>query len=83
MVLSFFPTTLLFRSLHDPVPNALHIHSSQRVVIAEGLFLLLDKGDWSKVGQAFDVRIFLGMPLQSAREIASARKSLTNNISSM
>ncbi len=63
------------------MPDALPVTTKDDAIIVEGLFVFLQDGDWAQVGQAMDLKIFLRVPLEVAREHASTRKMVTNNIS--
>ena len=47
------------RTLHDPVPNVGRILKSQRIVIVEGNYWLLDEDPWRSFYPLFDLHIFL------------------------
>jgi pantothenate kinase len=52
----------------DPVDEARLISPEARVILVEGLYVLLDEGPWRAVRAAFDLRWFLDVPPAVARE---------------
>lgn len=52
----------------DPIPDAQRVSAETRVVLVEGLYLLLDEPVWREVGAAFDLRWYLDVPAATARE---------------
>ena len=47
------------RKLHDPVSGGGVVEASDRIVLAEGNFLLLNEGPWIRFRRLFDVRVFI------------------------
>ncbi len=56
------------RRLHDPVQDALSVGPSDRVVIVEGNYLLLQEGDWAPVRGLLDLVLFIETSLEAARD---------------
>lgn len=56
------------RRLHDPVPGAIAVPAAARVIVAEGLYLAHDDGDWPLVRAQIDVLWRLDVPWEVARE---------------
>jgi pantothenate kinase len=52
----------------DPVEAAHTVPPDVRVVLIEGLYVLLDDGPWREVSACFDLRWFLEVPRELARE---------------
>lgn len=50
------------RRLHDPVPRGGSVDSRHKIVVVEGNYLLLDEDPWRRIGELFDVRIFISSP---------------------
>lgn len=57
----------------DPVECAFIVPPQTRLVLIEGLYLLLETDGWQAVSQAFDERWFLDVPLEIALERLAAR----------
>lgn len=57
----------------DPEPDAQQVSPDTRVVLIEGLYLLLDDGPWREVSEAFDLRMYLDVPADEARRRLIAR----------
>ena len=53
------------RRLHEPVPAGGTIESSDRIVVVEGNYLLLDKDPWNRFRQLFDARVFISATLET------------------
>ncbi|NIV29163.1 MAG: nucleoside/nucleotide kinase family protein [Anaerolineae bacterium] len=53
------------RRLHEPIPAEGTIESSHRIVLAEGNYLLLDEGHWSRFRPLFDVRMFVSATIET------------------
>jgi pantothenate kinase len=51
------------RHLHEPVLGGGSIDLSQKIVVVEGNYLLLDEDPWRRFRELFDVRIFISAPL--------------------
>jgi pantothenate kinase len=47
------------RTFHDPIPHAGHILKSQRIIIVEGNYWLLDEDPWRSFYPLFDLHILL------------------------
>jgi pantothenate kinase len=47
------------RRLHEPIPAAVSIDASFRIVVVEGNYLLLDEDPWRRFRQLFDVSVFI------------------------
>ncbi|KAJ3018796.1 hypothetical protein HKX48_002613 [Thoreauomyces humboldtii] len=60
-------------AIGDPVPGAVVISPSHRVVIVEGLYLALDEPPWSEICALCDVPCFVQIPLSVARDRVAAR----------
>jgi pantothenate kinase len=52
----------------DPVEAAHVVPPDVRIVLVEGLYVLLDDGPWRDVSACFDLRWFLDVPRELARE---------------
>lgn len=52
----------------DPVPGAHRVPPTTRIVLVEGLYLLLRDEDWAAVSAAFDERWYLDTPLDISLE---------------
>lgn len=52
----------------DPVADGPWVTAETRVVLVEGLYLLLDEPVWRDVGASFDLRWYLDVPAAVARE---------------
>lgn len=60
-------------SIKDPVEGGLVIPAGTEIVLFEGLYLLLDHGPWSPVGDLVDERWFVGVQPSVAKERVAAR----------
>ncbi|MBM4086416.1 MAG: hypothetical protein FJ272_16645, partial [Planctomycetes bacterium] len=49
------------RQKHDPVDDAVRITPDDRLVLIEGNYLLLDKGDWAGMADLFDLKVFIDL----------------------
>jgi pantothenate kinase len=47
------------RGIEEPVPGAIEISSSSRVVVVEGNYLLHDDGGWERVAPLLDATLFI------------------------
>ncbi|HEY65653.1 MAG TPA: nucleoside/nucleotide kinase family protein [Caldilineae bacterium] len=56
------PFPIYSRKLHDPIPNAVEVTPSHRIVVFEGNYLFLDQPPWPQVRELFDVRLFVETP---------------------
>jgi pantothenate kinase len=56
---------LYSRRLHEPVPAGGTIESSDRIVVVEGNYLLLDEAPWDRFRQLFDARVFISATLET------------------
>lgn len=61
------------RTIHDPVPGRIAVPASARVIIADGLYVAHDEGEWARVRQSLDVVWWLDVPWRLARERLIAR----------
>lgn len=61
----------------DPVPDALRVESSTKLVLIEGLYLLHKDHGWGLAGQ-FDERWFLDVPMEVAMNRLIARHMRAN-----
>lgn len=61
------------RTLHESVPARIAIPASARVIIADGLYVAHDEGEWARVSDALDVVWWLDVPWDLARERLVAR----------
>jgi pantothenate kinase len=61
------------RRRHDPVPDALRIGPEHRIAIVEGNYLLCQGQGFGDVADLLDLRLFLRVPPQVAREVMIAR----------
>jgi pantothenate kinase len=64
------------RALHEPVLRdepAQRLDSACRVVIVEGNYLLMDEPGWRDMGWVWNIRVFMNMSLDKAREDVIAR----------
>lgn len=57
----------------DPVEAAFTVPAAVRLVLVEGLYLLHEADGWGAVGQSFDERWYLDVPLEIAMERLAAR----------
>lgn len=57
----------------DPVEAAFTVPAAVRLVLVEGLYLLHEADGWRAVGQSFDERWYLDVPLEIAMERLAAR----------
>ncbi|BFM51049.1 hypothetical protein [Marinomonas sp. THO17] len=60
-------------SLGDPIENSLMIHRQTKVVIIEGLYLLLDSHHWLQARRYYQQTWFLDVPLDTAMARLSQR----------
>lgn len=70
------PVPVYDRALHEPVVRDQPQHridADTRLVIVEGNYLLLNEGDWARVGAALDACWFLDTPMETARQWIIAR----------
>ena len=51
----------------DPVEDAVMVGPETRLVLVEGLYLLLPEGGWEELGPLWDERWYLDTPLDVAR----------------
>jgi len=51
------------RVLHEPIPHLVPIETSDRLVIIEGNYLLLDDEPWAQVGPLLDAVWYLDVPI--------------------
>ena len=58
------------------------IAEDTEIVLVEGLFLLMNQDGWEAIAKELDVAVFIDVPLDLVREVATARKARTNKISS-
>ncbi|KAG4443335.1 hypothetical protein IFR05_001204 [Cadophora sp. M221] len=56
-------------AVKDPVENDIFISSSQRIIVLEGSYLLLDEEPWNQISQMVDESWFIDV----AREVAKTR----------
>ena len=61
------------RTIHEPVPGRIAIPASARVIIADGLYVTYDEGDWARVRDCLDGVWWLDVPWDLARERLDAR----------
>lgn len=64
------PTVLMpryDRRLHDPVPDAIEIEHSDRIVLVEGNYLLLEEGRWADVASRLNPCLFLDISLEAVK----------------
>jgi len=61
------------RTVHDPVEGRVVVGSGERLVLVEGNYLLCRKSGWEKVGELFDLRLFLDLPPGANRDRIIAR----------
>lgn len=61
------------RTIHEPVPGRIAIPASARVIIADGLYVAHDEGEWARVSECLDVVWWLDVPWDLARERLVAR----------
>ncbi|MCD6289546.1 MAG: nucleoside/nucleotide kinase family protein [Anaerolineae bacterium] len=59
------PFPVYSRVLHDPIPGAVRVTSSHRIVVFEGNYLFLDLPPWPVLRGLFDVRMFVKTPEQA------------------
>lgn len=57
----------------DPVEAAFTVPAAVRLVLVEGLYLLHEADGWGAVGQSFDERWYLDVPLEIAMERLAGR----------
>lgn len=61
------------RRLHEPVPEALTIEPSVRILVLEGNFVLSSHGQWAEVSRRLSPKLFLICEPAQARERVIAR----------
>jgi len=61
-----FPT--FEHHIKDPVPSAVPLLPSNRIVIIEGLYTILDEPGWTEVSDHIDISIYVDTPRDIARE---------------
>jgi pantothenate kinase len=61
-----FPT--FEHHIKDPVPSAIPLLPSNRIVIIEGLYTILDEPGWTEVSDHIDFSIYVDTPRIVARE---------------
>ncbi|WVW83851.1 hypothetical protein I302_105873 [Kwoniella bestiolae CBS 10118] len=61
-----FPT--FDHALKDPAISPVKITSQHRIIIIEGLYCLLDQPGWAESSEMFDIRIWVEVDKQEARE---------------
>jgi pantothenate kinase len=61
------------RRIHDPVPAGIRIGATDRVVVVEGNYLLLDRGAWAPVAAMLDLKLMLLAPLGAVRDLMVRR----------
>lgn len=65
------------RELHEPVPDAIHIPVTCRIVIVEGNYLGLEANPWQRVREQLDWLWRVDVPWEVARERLIARRIAT------
>jgi len=50
------------RFFHDVVPNRFHIERSMNVIIVEGNYILVDRGQFAGIPGMFDLRVYIDAP---------------------
>jgi pantothenate kinase len=67
-------------AIKDPVPDAVTVDASARIVIIEGLYTLLDVAPWNCIGREYvDLTWFINAPLDTTR-LRLARRHLRAGI---
>jgi pantothenate kinase len=61
-----FPT--FEHHIKDPVPSAVPLLPSNRIVIIEGLYTILDEPGWKEISEQIDFSIYVDTPRSIARE---------------
>jgi pantothenate kinase len=61
-----FPT--FEHHIKDPMPSPIPLLPSNRIVIIEGLYTILDEPGWSEISDALDVSIYVDVSREIARE---------------
>jgi pantothenate kinase len=61
-----FPT--FEHHIKDPVPAAVPLLPSNRIVIIEGLYTMLDEPGWSEISDHIDFSIYVDTPRSVARD---------------
>jgi pantothenate kinase len=61
-----FPT--FEHHIKDPVPSAVPLLPSNRILIIEGLYTILDEPGWGQISDHIDVAIYVDTPRSIARE---------------
>jgi len=61
-----FPT--FEHHIKDPVPSPIPLLPSNRIVIIEGLYTILDEPGWSEISDDLDVSIYVDVSREVARE---------------
>lgn len=67
------PLPAYSREKHDPVPDAIHVGATARVVLIEGNYLLLDEGAWADVLDLLDMSMYLDATLNACAANLTAR----------
>lgn len=56
------------RAMHDPVPDQIHIHRHNKIILVEGLYLLsFDDPDWQSVQEIWDDRWYIDVSMTETR----------------
>lgn len=61
------------RRREEVVPDAIRVDGTDRIVVVEGNYLLLDEGSWSGVAELLDVVVHLDVPPEVVRRRLVAR----------
>ena len=62
-----------YRKLHDPVQNSILMQSPATLLVAEGLWLLSDQGDWGQVRPLLDFCYFIDSDKERTRQAVIQR----------
>ncbi|WP_394183166.1 AAA family ATPase [Marinomonas posidonica] len=68
-------------ALGDPIDDHISISQHTKVILIEGLYLLLPETDWQKAADYYDERWFLDVPLPIAIERLALRHQASWNLS--
>ena len=74
-------TSHVYRALHDPVADAQSILPSHRIVIVEGLYVLVPRPPWCLLRPLYSLAVYLHVDKDVSKMFASRRKAKGNNIS--